>query len=177
SVKHAQKAEKSGADVIVAEGFEAAGISSEHELTTFTLILQITAAVDQPVLAAGGIGDGRGLAAALALGASGVQLGTRLIATKDAPFHPHYKDLLLQANGYDILDILLSVRQTRRILSAPHGRKLATLEKDGRTLEQYHSLKTGEIYMKVALEGDIENGFLNGGQVARFIDALPTVNV
>src|SRR5699024_3174882 len=175
SVKHAQKAEKSGADVIVAEGFEAAGISSEHELTTFTLIPQITAAVDQPVLAAGGIGDGRVLAAALALGASGVQLGTRLIATKEAPFQPHYKDLLLQANGYETLVIGRSVGQTRRILSTPYGQKLASLEKDGMTLEQYHSLTTEEIHMKGALEGDFENGFLNGGQVAGLIDDLPTV--
>ncbi len=87
SVKHAQKAEAAGADLLVAEGFEAAGINSNLELTTFTLIPQITNAVSIPVIAAGGIGDGKGMAAAFMLGASGVQMGTRLIATKEAPFH------------------------------------------------------------------------------------------
>ena len=95
SVKHAQKAEAAGADLLVAEGFEAAGINSSLELTTFTLIPQITNTVSIPVIAAGGIGDGKGLAAALMLGASGVQMGTRFIATKEAPLHDNYKEKLL----------------------------------------------------------------------------------
>ena len=95
SVKHAQKAEAAGADLLVAEGFEAAGINSSLELTTFTLIPQITNAVSIPVIAAGGIGDGKGLAAALMLGASGVQMGTRFIATKEAQLHDNYKESLL----------------------------------------------------------------------------------
>ena len=77
---------------MVAEGFEAAGINSSLELTTFTLIPQITNAVSIPVIAAGGIGDGKGLAAALMLGASGVQMGTRFIATKEAQLHDNYKE-------------------------------------------------------------------------------------
>lgn len=91
SVKQALKSEQAGADMIVGEGFEAAGINSSLELTTFTLIPQLVKHVRIPVIAAGGIGDGKGLAAALSLGASGVQLGTRLVATKDAPFHEMYK--------------------------------------------------------------------------------------
>src|SRR5690606_27664294 len=98
SVKHAQKAEAAGADLLVAEGFEAAGINSNLELTTFALIPQIVEQVTVPVLAAGGIGDGKGLAAVLLLGASGVQIGTRLIATKEAPFHDTYKQCLLDAS-------------------------------------------------------------------------------
>ena len=77
---------------LVAEGFEAAGINSSLELTTFTLIPQISNAVSIPVIAAGGIGDGKGLAAALMLGASGVQMGTRFIATKEAQLHDNYKE-------------------------------------------------------------------------------------
>ena len=101
SVKHAQKAEKAGADLVVAEGYEAAGINSDLEITTFALIPQIANAVSIPVVAAGGIADGKGLAAALALGASGVQMGTRFIATKEAPMHPSYKQLLLDASDTD----------------------------------------------------------------------------
>ena len=97
-MKHAQKAEAAGADIFVAEGFEAAGINSNLELTTFTLIPQIVKHVKVPVLAAGGIGDGKGLAAAVMFGASGVQIGTRLIATKEAPFHDVYKQNLVEAS-------------------------------------------------------------------------------
>ena len=90
SVKHAVKAEQAGADVIVAEGYEAAGINSPFETTTLTLIPQVVDAVTIPVVAAGGIADGRGLLAALSLGAEGVQMGTRFIATKEAPFSNKY---------------------------------------------------------------------------------------
>ena len=109
SVKHAQKAEAAGADILVAEGFEAAGINSTLELTTFTLIPQIVKNVKVPVIAAGGIGDGKGLAAALMLGASGVQMGTRLIATKEAPFHDTYKQNLVEASDTETLLIGRSV--------------------------------------------------------------------
>ncbi len=175
SVRHAQKAEKAGADLIVAEGFEAAGIHSNFELTTFTLIPQITRAVTVPVLAAGGIGDGKGLAAALMLGASGVQLGTRLIATKEAPFHPQYKKTLLETKDSETLVVGRTVGQTRRILSTPYGHKLASLEKEGITVEQYKSLTSEKNHVKGAVKGDLQNGFLNGGQVAGLIDDLPTV--
>ncbi|MDR4252442.1 NAD(P)H-dependent flavin oxidoreductase, partial [Bacillus pumilus] len=116
AVKHAKKAEEAGADILAAEGFEAAGINSNLELTTFTLIPQICKQVSIPVLAAGGIGDGRGLAAALMLGASGVQLGTRLIATKDAPFHSAYKQRLMDANDHETVILGRTVGQVRRVL-------------------------------------------------------------
>src|SRR5699024_5858147 len=87
SVQQAKEACVRGRDILVAEGVEAAGINAASELTTFTLIPQMVGAVDIPVLAGGGVGDGKGLAAAMALGASGVQLGTRLITTEEAPFH------------------------------------------------------------------------------------------
>lgn len=175
SVKHAQKAEAAGADILVAEGFEAAGINSNLELTTFTLIPQIVKHVNIPVLAAGGIGDGKGLAAALMLGASGVQIGTRLIATKEAPYHDVYKENLLKASDTETLIVGRSVGRLRRILKTPYAMKLYELDRAGMTLDQYSELTSEKQHLKGALEGDIENGFMNSGQIAGLIEDIPTV--
>lgn len=175
SVKHAQKAEAAGADILVAEGFEAAGINSNLELTTFTLIPQIVNSVKVPVIAAGGIGDGKGLAAALMLGASGVQIGTRLIATQDAPFHDHYKNSLVNASDTETTIIGRSFGQLRRILKTPYSTKLVELEQAGLTQEQYRELTSEVNHVKGAIEGDLENGFINSGQIAGLINHIPSV--
>lgn len=175
SVKHAQKAEAAGADILVAEGFEAAGINSNLELTTFTLIPQIVKSVKVPIIAAGGIGDGKGLAAALMLGASGVQIGTRLIATQDAPFHDQYKNSLVNASDTETTIIGRSFGQLRRILKTPYSTKLDELEQSGLTLEQYRELTSEVNHVKGAIEGDLENGFINSGQIAGLINHIPTV--
>ncbi|WP_027964010.1 NAD(P)H-dependent flavin oxidoreductase [Halalkalibacillus halophilus] len=175
SVKHAKKAEEAGADLLVAEGYEAAGINSNLELTTFTLIPQIVQNVNIPVLAAGGIGDGKGLAATLMLGASGVQMGTRFIATQEAPFHENYKHKLLEANGTGTIIIGRTVGQIRRILNTPYAQKITDLEKLGLTPDNYRNMTSEELHARGALEGDLENGFLNSGQVAGLITDIPTV--
>lgn len=175
SVKHARKAELAGADMLVAEGYEAAGINSNLELTTFTLTPQIAQSVKIPVLAAGGIGDGKGLAAAFMLGAGGVQLGTRFIATKEAPFHDSYKQRLVEAEGTDTVIVGRTVGQTRRLLKTPYAGKINQLEKQGMTLEQYGKLTSEELHAKGALDGDMENGFINSGQVAGLISHIPSV--
>lgn len=175
SVKHAKKAEEAGADLLVAEGYEAAGINSNLELTTFTLVPQIAENVSVPVIAAGGIGDGKGLAASLMLGASGVQMGTRLIATQEAPFHIHYKQKLLDDNGTGTVIVGRSVGQVRRILKTPYAEKLSELEKVGITQEDYRTLTSEDHHCKGALEGDLDNGFLNSGQVCGLIQDVPTV--
>ncbi|MGE7767179.1 NAD(P)H-dependent flavin oxidoreductase [Peribacillus sp. NPDC096540] len=175
SVKHAQKAQVAGADVLVAEGFEAAGINSNLELTTFTLIPQISKNVTVPVLAAGGIGNGQGLAAALMLGASGVQLGTRLIATKEAPFHPSYKQKLLEAFDNDTCILGRSVGQVRRVLKDPYTVKVLELEKKGLLPVDYREMTSEEHHINGAINGDVKNGFMNSGQVAGLIDDIPTV--
>ncbi|HWO98108.1 MAG TPA: DUF561 domain-containing protein [Bacillus sp. (in: firmicutes)] len=175
SVKHAQKAEAAGADVLVAEGYEAAGINSNLELTTFTLIPQIVRSVDIPVLAAGGIGDGRGFAAALMLGASGVQIGTRFIATKEAPFHDAYKQNLVRASDTDTIIVGRSVGRVRRMLKVPYANKMADMEKQGITLEQYNEMTSEKQHVTGAVLGDLENGFVNSGQVAGLISHIPSV--
>ncbi|MBC5635480.1 DUF561 domain-containing protein [Ornithinibacillus sp. BX22] len=175
SVKHAQKAEAAGADILVAEGFEAAGINSALELTTFTLVPQVVQKVTIPVIAAGGIGDGKGLAAALMLGAEGVQIGTRFIATKEAPFHENYKAQLLQANGTDAIIIGRSFNRLRRVIGTSYVRSLLEKEKNGIGLQEFACLTSEAHHVIGALDGDLDRGFINGGQVAGLIEDIPSV--
>lgn len=175
SKKQAQKSEAAGADMIVAEGFEAAGINSNLETTTLTLVPQIVDAVSIPVVGAGGIGDGRGLAALLALGASGVQMGTRLVATKDAPFHDEYKKKLLEANDHETIIVGRTFSKTRRILNTVYAQKLLEME-GNKALSSQFAEATSEYYHKIgALDGKQEEGFMNSGQIAGLINDLPTV--
>ena len=175
SVKQALKAAQGGADVIVAEGYEAAGINSNLELTTFTLIPQVVDAVSVPVVAAGGIGDGRGLAAAFMLGAAGVQMGTRFIATEEMPVHPTYKQRLLDATDAETVILGRSVGQVRRVLQSPYASSLLADEAEGITLVDYQE-RTSEIFhIKGAIEGQEQAGFMNSGQIAGIIQDLPTV--
>jgi len=175
SVKHALKAEAAGVDYLVAEGFEAAGINSSLELTTFTLIPQIAGRVGIPVFAAGGIGDGRGLAAALMLGAAGVQLGTRLIATAEADVHANYKQHLLRADDGETRIIGRSVGRVRRVLDGPYVERMLEAEKDGMTLERFDERTAENFHVKGAIEGDESRGYVNAGLVSGMIADVPTV--
>ncbi|HAM80851.1 NAD(P)H-dependent flavin oxidoreductase [Ornithinibacillus bavariensis] len=176
SVKHAEKAEAAGADILVAEGYEAAGINSSLELTTFTLIPQIVQKVKTPVVAAGGIGDGRGLAAALVLGAEGVQMGTRFIATKEAPFHENYKKKLMDASGTDAIIIGRSFGSVRRVMKTNYSTSLLDREKEGLSIEEFADFTSEAHHVIGAIQGDLDRGFINGGQVAGLIEDIPTVS-
>jgi enoyl-[acyl-carrier protein] reductase II len=175
SVKHAKKAEAAGADLLAAEGFEAAGINSSLELTTFTLIPQISKHVSIPVLAAGGIADGRGLAAALMLGAAGVQLGTRFIATKEAPFHANYKQRLVEAEDNETVILGRSQGLVRRVLKSPYAADIIQKEQHGLSFENYSEMTSETYHIKGAIEGNQENGFMNSGQIAGLIEDIPSV--
>lgn len=175
SVKQAKKVADAGADVIVAEGYEAAGINSSFETTTLTLIPQITDRVDVPVVAAGGIGDGRGLAAMLMLGASGVQMGTRFIATQESPFHINYKKQVIDANDHGTTIVGRSVGRIRRILNTAYSEKLVALEKEGIQLKDFERMTTEAYHKMGALEGSLDEGFMNSGQVAGLIKDVPSV--
>ncbi|SDB90806.1 NAD(P)H-dependent flavin oxidoreductase [Shouchella lonarensis] len=176
TVRHALRAEASGADVLVAEGFEAAGINSPKELTTFTLIPQIASRVNIPVVAAGGIADGRGLAAALSLGASGVQMGTRLIATKEAPYHDRYKQRIIEAGDEETIVIGRHFGQVRRVLKGTYSENIHRLEST-LSIEEYVEMTSEVAHVKGTLEGDEQRGFMNSGQVAGLISEMPSVSV
>jgi enoyl-[acyl-carrier protein] reductase II len=175
SVKHALKAEEAGVDILVAEGYEAAGINSPFETTTITLVPQIVKAVNIPVVAAGGIADGRGLAAAICLGASGVQMGTRFIATKEAPFHTNYKEKIIGADDTSTVIVGRSVGIIRRVLQAPYIGKLLDYEKNGMTEEEYLALTNEDLHKRGALEGNDQEGFMNAGQIAGTVSDILTV--
>ncbi len=175
SVRQAVKAESAGADIIAAEGYEAAGINSSLETTTLALIPQIINKVSVPVVAAGGIGDGKGLAAMLALGASGIQMGTRFIATKEAPFHPEYKKKIIEASDHETVIIGRSVGRIRRVLSTGFAHKLLDLEKEGISLDDFNSLTTEDYHKIGAIEGNGDEGFMNSGQISGLIADLPSV--
>ncbi|MCM3717450.1 NAD(P)H-dependent flavin oxidoreductase [Fictibacillus phosphorivorans] len=175
SVYHAKKAETAGSDLLVAEGYEAAGLNSSYETTTMVLLPQVSRSVSIPVIAAGGIADGSGLAAAFALGAQGVQMGTRFIATKEAPFHEFYKSALLDADDTKTMIVGRSVGKIRRIYDTPYAQKLIQLEKSGVTPEEFLKHTTEDRHILGAVKGDLENGFINSGQVAGTITDIPTV--
>jgi enoyl-[acyl-carrier protein] reductase II len=175
SKKQGKKADEAGADVIVAEGYEAAGINSNLETTTLALIPQLVDTVKIPVAAAGGIGDGRGLASMLALGASGVQMGTRFIATKEAPFHENYKSTLVDAKDDGTVIVGRSVGRVRRVMKTPYAAGLLQTEQEGVDLDEF-SRMTSEDYHRIgALEGKLDQGFINGGQVSGLVSDIPTV--
>ncbi|PYZ94850.1 2-nitropropane dioxygenase [Salipaludibacillus keqinensis] len=174
--KQALKAEAAGADIIIAEGYEAAGINSTEELTTFTLIPKITSVVNIPVVAAGGIGNGKGFLAALALGAQGVQLGTRLIATQEANVHENYKAALCDAEFNDTVIVGRPYQKIRRILKTPYADKLIELEKQEMN-KATHLKKTDETHHILgAIEGKLDQGHINAGQISSLIEDIPTVS-
>lgn len=176
SVRHALKAEAAGTDIIVAEGYEAAGINSNYESTTLTLIPQIVDKVKVPVVAAGGIADGRGLAAILALGASGVQIGTRFIVTKEAPFSQEYKNKILTATDTDTVIVGRTVNRVRRVLKTPYSKKLLEFEgSPDYTIEKFSEFTSEKFHKIGAVDGNLEEGFINGGQISGIIYDIPTV--
>jgi enoyl-[acyl-carrier protein] reductase II len=175
SVYHAKKAEAAGADLLVAEGYEAAGLNSPYETTTMVLLPQVSRSVTIPVIAAGGIADGSGMAAAFALGAQGVQMGTRFIATKEAPFHERYKTSLVEADDTKTLIVGRSTGKIRRIYDTPYAQKLIQLEKNGVSPEEFITHTSEDHHILGAVKGDLENGFINSGQIAGAISDVPSV--
>ncbi|GIO23621.1 NAD(P)H-dependent flavin oxidoreductase [Oceanobacillus sp. J11TS1] len=175
TVKQAKKAEEAGADIIVCEGYEAAGINALNESTTMTLIPQISKNVSIPVVAAGGIADGKGMAAAFSLGASGIQMGTRFVATKEASFHKAYKQAIIDSTDESTVIVGREFNKIRRIIKGTYSEKLLDLENREGSITEFIE-KTDEVYHKIgAVDGDLVNGFINGGQIAGFIDDCPSV--
>jgi len=175
SVRHAKKAERSGGDVVSSDGFEAAGHPGEDGVTTLVLVPLTCDAVNIPVIASGGFGDGRGLAAALALGADAVNMGSRFVATREAPVHEAIKQALVDHGERDTRLIMRSLRNTERVL---HNRIVdQVLEIEGRgnaRIEDLIPLVSGLRGKKMLESGDIEDGVLAAGQSIGFIRDIPT---
>ncbi|HTY58109.1 MAG TPA: nitronate monooxygenase [Bacteroidota bacterium] len=177
AVKHARKAAGAGCDAVVAEGFEAGGHNGVDETTTLALVPQVADAVDIPVIAAGGIADGRGLAAALALGAGGVQVGTRFAATVESSAHANYKDAVVAAGDGDTVLTLKKLAPVRMIRT-PFALKALQAERDGATKEELESLLGRKREMMGIFEGNVQEGELEAGQSAGLVrEVLPAGEV
>jgi NAD(P)H-dependent flavin oxidoreductase YrpB (nitropropane dioxygenase family) len=175
AVRFARTAERIGCDAVSIDGFECAGHPGEEDVTSLVLIPLTADAVKIPVIASGGFGDGRGLVAALALGAEATNMGTRFLATKEAPGHPKIKELLIAASERDTVLLLRSFRNTMRALSNPTAEKVLELEKQGADIHQLERLISGSAGLKLLESGDIDNGLLTVGQIVGLVHDIPTV--
>lgn len=166
SVAMARMMEKAGADAVVAEGTESGGHIGSA--TTMTLVPQVADAVKIPVIAAGGIGDGRGFAAALMLGAKAVQMGTRFIVAKESIVHANYKERVIKAKDIDSEVTGRSTGHPIRVLRNKMTREYLRMEAEGVGLEELEMLTLGSL-RKAVMEGDVVNGSLMAGQIAGMV--------
>lgn len=171
SLKSAKKCEESGVDAIVAEGFEAGGHNGKEETTTMTLIPLVHAATSLPVIAAGGIATGRSMLAAMALGAEGVQIGSRFIASVESSAHPGFKEKILKAGEGDTLLSLKKIGPVR-LLKNRFFDEVQILEDAGATAEELKTLLGNKRAKMGMFEGNLEEGELEIGQVSALIHEI-----
>jgi enoyl-[acyl-carrier protein] reductase II len=177
SVEHAKKAEAAGVDALVVDGAEAGGHPPPSEVGTLVLVRRVARAVKLPIVASGGIADGAGVAALLALGADAVQLGTRFIATPEASVHENYKRAVLAADVHDTTLVGrggLPIRQLKNAFSA----KYAAAERAGASPAQLEEIYKSSSMKVAALEGDVQWGKVEAGQSAGLVDdILPAAEI
>jgi nitronate monooxygenase len=175
SVRHALKAEKIGCDAISIDGFEAAGHPGEDDVTTLILVPLVRDAVGLPIIASGGFADGRGLVAALALGADGMNMGTRFVATREAPVHDNLKQALIRHNETDTRLIMRSLRNTERVLHNQAAEKVLEIESRGNTqLQDLIPYVSGLVGKEMLENGEMEKGTMAAGQCIGLIRDIPT---
>lgn len=172
TVSLAIRMQQAGADMVIAEGTEAGG--HVGELTTMALIPQVVDALEIPVIAAGGIADGRGFNAALSLGAIGVQVGTVLLSTEECPIHENYRQAVLEAKDSDTVVTGRSVSAPVRIKKNRMASTYLKLEKEGATREELEKLTLGSL-RRAVFEGDVESGSLMMGQIAGLVKDKTTI--
>ena len=166
SVAMAKRMQRAGADAVVAEGCESGGHVGES--TTMTLVPQVVDAVEIPVIAAGGIGDGRGIAAAFMLGARGVQMGTHFVVTTESQVHENYKDMIIRAKDIDTRVTGRTTGHPVRALRNDMTKKYLALENAGASMEELELLALGGL-RKAVVEGDVKNGSVMSGQIAGLV--------
>lgn len=174
AVRHAQSAEKRGVDAVIAEGYEAGGHNGLDELTTLTLVPQVVDAVAIPVVAAGGIADARGVVAALALGAEGVQMGTRFVATRECAAHQNFKDAIVKASDTDTAITGRKLGPTR-IIKNEIATKLLDMEATGASAEELLAFIGSSRSRTGQFEGDLANGEAYCGSIAGMIKEIKSV--
>ncbi len=169
SVALAKRMERAGADAVIAEGTESGGHIGEN--TTMCLVPQVVDAVSVPVIAAGGIADGRGIAASFMLGAKGVQVGTRFLASEECQIHENYKKLVVEAKDTDSLVTGRFTGHPCRNVKTKFAKKLLNFEKEGGTPEQFEEISAGSL-RKAVVDGNLEEGSFMCGAIAGMVNEV-----
>jgi nitronate monooxygenase len=177
SVRHALKAQRIGCDAVSVDGFECGGHPGEDDVPNFILLPRAAEELSIPFVSSGGMADGRSLVASLALGADGMNMGTRFIATQEAPVHPNVKQALIDASELDTRLIMRGLRNTERVLNNPGVERLLEKERAlGADLTIQDIIpEVAGIYPRVMRDGDVDAGAWSCGMVAGLIHDVPTV--
>ncbi len=177
SIRHSLKAQSLGCDAISVDGFECGGHPGEDDIPNFILLPRAQEELEVPFIASGGMADGRSLVAALALGAEGINMGTRFMATKEAPIHENVKQAIVAASELDTRLVLRPLRNTERVLTNAAVENILKTEKEkggGLKFEDIATLLAG-VYPRVMQQGDLDAGAWSCGMVAGLIHDVPTV--
>jgi len=177
SVRHAQKAERIGCDAVSVDGFECGGHPGEDDVPNMILLPAAAAVLKLPFVASGGMADGRSLVAALALGADGMAMGTRFLATREAPVHDNVKQALIRASELDTRLVMRSLRNTERVLNNAAVTSLLEIERQRGSalkIDDIHDQVAG-VYPRVMREGEVDSGAWSCGMVAGLITDIPSV--
>ena len=176
SVRHSLKAQEIGCDAVSVDGFECGGHPGEDDVPNFILLPLAAEALEIPFVASGGMADGRSLVAALALGADGINMGTRFIATQEAPVHARVKEAIVRATELDTRLVMRSLRNTERVLNNAAVEEILRIEKEkGADLKIQDIIQqVAGVYPRIMLEGDMEAGAWSCGMVAGLIRDIPT---
>jgi nitronate monooxygenase len=175
SVRFAQKAESVGADAVTVVGFECGGRPGMDEVTSLILIPKAVESVKIPIIAGGGIADGRGFLAALALGAEGVLMGTRFVATQECPAHPRIKEAFVNATETDTAMIYRSIKNAARVLKTAAADKILSLEQQGAGLEELLAAMGGRTNPNAYREADVHGTIIGCGQCVGLIHKIKSV--
>jgi nitronate monooxygenase len=176
SVRHSLKAEKIGCDAVSVDGFECGGHPGEDDIPNMILLPRAAEELKIPFVSSGGMADARSLVASLAMGADGMNMGTRFIATQEAPVHENVKKAIVAATELDTRLIMRPLRNTERVLDNPAVEKILEIEREkgaNTTIEDIHEL-VGGVYPKVMQQGDMDAGAWSCGMVAGLIHDIPT---
>jgi NADH:quinone reductase (non-electrogenic) len=174
-IRYALKVQELGADIITVVGYENGGATGKLDIGTLVLIPRVVESVHLPVIGGGGVSDGRGFLAVLALGAEGVIIGTRLLATQESPIHENLKQALLKATEVDTMLVLRSIGATHRVWANGAARKCVELESDRAGLPEILTIAAGEKAKRMYEEGELDLGILSCGQGVGMAHDIPTV--